>query len=174
MPASLDTAASVAGIGAMTAEDYPAVAAIFAQGIATGNASLETAPPSWEEWDSKHVPECRLAARTAAGAVAGWAALSAVSSRCVYKGVAEVSVYVGETFQGQGLGQRLLQQLVADSEKAGFWTLQAGILPENKASVRLHKKCGFRVVGVREKLGQLNGQWRDVLLLERRSKVAGV
>jgi phosphinothricin acetyltransferase len=157
----------------MTPEDWPAVRAIYLEGIATGNATFETSTPEWEKWDPAHMPSCRFVARLN-GEVLGWAALSAVSSRCVYAGVAEVSVYVAETARGRGVGLQLLSGLVQASEQAGIWTLQAGIFPENQASVRLHEHCDFRIVGRRERLGQLNGTWRDVLLMERRSGVVGV
>lgn len=148
------------------------VRAIYEAGIATGQATFETAAPAWAAWDAAHLADCRLVARRD-GQIIGWAALSPVSSRCVYGGVAEVSVYVADGARGQGTGRALLAALVAASEAAGLWTLQAGIFPENEASVRLHQACGFRVVGRRERLGQLHGVWRDVLLLERRSAVAG-
>jgi len=155
-------------IGPMAAADWPAVRAIYLEGIATGNATFETEAPSWERWDAAHLPHCRLAAREA-GAMLGWAAISAVSSRCVYRGVAEVSVYVAERARGRGVGRALLEALVRESERQGIWTLQAGIFPENEASLELHRRCGFRVVGRRERIGELAGQWRDVLLLERRA-----
>ena len=158
----------------MQAADWTAVAQIYAEGIATGKATFETAVPSWEVWDQNHLPSCRLVARNQKREVVGWAALTAVSGRCVYAGVAEVSVYVAAAAQGQGVGKQLLQALVTASEAANIWTLQAGIFAENEASVRLHERCGFRVVGHREKLGQLNGRWRDVLLLERRSQTVGI
>ncbi len=153
-------------------EDWDAVRAIYEEGIATKNATFETAAPAWEQWDAAHLKDCRFVAR-ANGVVVGWAALSPVSSRCVYGGVAEVSVYVAESAQGQGVGKALLDALVAESERCGLWTLQAGIFPENAASVRLHERCGFRMVGRREKIGQMDGVWRDTLLLERRSKIVG-
>jgi len=158
----------------MTAAHWPAVSAIYAEGIATGQATFTTEIPTWEAWDASHLHACRLVAEDdATGAPLGWAALSPVSSRCVYGGVAEVSVYVGAAARGQGVGRALLSALVADSEKSGLWTLQAGIFPENTASVRLHEAAGFRQVGRRERIGQLHGQWRDTLLLERRSAVVG-
>ena len=159
-------------ISPMQAADWPHVEAIYRAGIATGNATLETAPPGWEKWDDEHLKECRLVARNG-DQVLAWAALTPVSGRCVYAGVAEVSIYVAEKARGQGIGRALLRVLVEASEQAGLWTLQAGILPENTASVSLHEACGFRVVGVRERLGQLNGAWRDVVLMERRSSVVG-
>jgi L-amino acid N-acyltransferase YncA len=159
-------------IRALTEADWPAVAAIYAEGIATGNATFETAVPSWEAWNASHLDEHRLVAESA-GRVVGWAALSPVSDRCCYAGVAENSVYVAAEARGSGVGQALLEALIAGAEKAGIWTIETGIFPENGASVRLHERCGFRVVGVRERLGQLNGVWRDVLQLERRSGVVG-
>lgn len=160
-------------LDAMQPEDWPAVRAIYEEGIATGNATFETNAPEWETWDKGHLESCRLVARRD-GQVIGWAALSPVSGRCVYAGVAEVSVYVADSARGQGVGGALLQALVEASECLEIWTLQAGIFPENVASVALHKRTGFREVGRREKLGCMNGVWRDVLLLERRSKVVGV
>ena len=157
----------------MTIEDWPAVRTIFEEGIATGNATFETKVPSWEEWDAAHLKESRLVA-TDSERIIGWAALSPASSRCVYAGVAEVSVYVKNGERGRGIGKQLLQALVQESEQCGIWTLQAGIFPENEPSIAVHKRCGFRMVGRREKLGQMDGQWRDVLLFERRSSVTGV
>lgn len=156
----------------MTPDDYPAVATIYGEGIQTGNATFQTDIPSWEAWDKAHVKSCRLVA-VSGGQVTGWAALTPVSERCVYGGVAEVSVYVGELFRGHGIGFSLLQELVAESEANSFWTLQAGIFPENTGSVRTHEKAGFRIVGKREKIGKMNDIWRDTLLLERRSAVVG-
>jgi phosphinothricin acetyltransferase len=152
-------------------EDWPRVAAVYAEGMQTGNATFETDVPSWEAWDAAH-PELRLVAELN-GEVAGWAALSPVSDRCCYRGVAENTIYVGAHARGRGVGRALLDELIARSEKAGIWTLQAGIFPENKGSLALHMACGFRIVGVRERLGELNGVWRDVFMLERRSKVVG-
>ena len=160
-------------IAEMRAGDWCAVKAIYMEGIATGHATFETDVPQWEEWDSNHLRTCRLVARTG-GEVTGWAALSGVSTRCVYGGVAEVSVYVAEAARCQGLGALLLQNLVRASEREGIWTLQAGIFPENEASIALHKTCGFRVVGRRQRIGQMHGVWRDVILMERRSEVTGV
>lgn len=156
----------------MTESDWPLVRGIYREGLATGLATFETDVPEWEHWDETHLADCRFVARQD-DRLLGWAAVSPVSSRCVYGGVGEVSVYVGEGARGQGVGGRLLSALVEASERAGLWTLQAGIFPENVASVTLHEKCGFRVVGRRERLGQYHGVWRDVLLLERRSTVIG-
>jgi phosphinothricin acetyltransferase len=152
----------------MRPEDWPAVQAIYQAGIATGDATFETAAPSWEAWDAAHLAAHRLVA-SEGDRVLGWAALAPISDRCAYAGVAEDSVYVAADTQGRGVGRLLLGALVASAERAGIWTVQTGIFPENQASVRLHQACGFRVVGVRERLGQLDGRWRDVLLLERRS-----
>ena len=157
----------------MTAEDWPSVRTIYLEGIATGNATFEQSAPEWKEWNEAHLPGCRLLAR-AEGEVLGWAALSPVSRRHVYRGVAEVSVYVAQKARGNGVGKALLSELVANSERAGFWTLQAGIFPENTASIELHKGAGFRVLGVREKIGCMDGRWRDVVLLERRSRTVGM
>lgn len=157
----------------LTEAHYAAVAVIYAEGIATGHATFATEVPTWPDWHASHLPHSRRVALDANGQVAGWAALTPVSGRCVYRGVAEVSVYVGGSYRGQGVGRELLRQLVADSEQQGIWTLQAGIMSQNTASLRLHEQAGFRVVGVRERLGQLRGQWHDVCLLERRSRVVG-
>ncbi len=156
----------------LTEDDWLTVRAIYQEGIATGNATFEERAPGWKEWDAAHLRVCRLVARAGQG-ILGWAALSPVSSRPVYAGVAEVSVYVAERARGTGVGGQLMARLVIDSEMEGIWTLQAGIFPENTASLRLHAGVGFRVVGTREKLGCLRGQWRDVVLMERRSPVAG-
>ncbi len=157
----------------MTPSDWPSVAAIYLEGIRTGNATFQTESPTWEDWDNAHLPSCRLVA-IVGNSVAGWAALIPVSSRRVYAGVAEESVYVSEKFRGHGIGLALLEKLVTESEAEGFWTLQAGIFPENIGSIRIHEKCGFRVLGRRERIGQMGGVWRDTLLLERRSAVVGV
>jgi phosphinothricin acetyltransferase len=159
-------------IRSLQTSDWPRVREIYEEGIATGHATFETVAPEWEEWDSKHLDECRLVA-VEGERVLGWAALWPASGRCVYGGVAEVSVYVGMDAQGRGIGTGLLQELVRASEEAGIWTLQAGIFPENKSSVRIHEKCGFRVLGTRERLGKMDEWWRDVLLMERRSEVVG-
>jgi phosphinothricin acetyltransferase len=157
----------------MTASDWEDVRRIYLEGIATGHATLETEAPAWDLWDRAHRMDCRIVAREG-GLMLGWAALSRVSERCAYGGVAEVSVYVAVEARGKGVGRALLEELVRASEEAGVWTLQAGIFPENTASLSIHQRCGFRVVGVREKFGNLRGTWRDVALLERRSKRIGV
>ncbi len=157
----------------MRPSDWAAVRAIYAAGIATGNATFATETPEWEKWNADHIESCRLVARSAEQ-ILGWAALSRVSARAVYAGVAEISVYIAETARGRGVGLGLLKVLVEESERAGFWTLQAGIFAENAASLNLHERCGFRVVGKRVKIGCLGGVWRDTVLLERRSSVAGV
>jgi phosphinothricin acetyltransferase len=157
----------------MAAQDWPAVREIYAEGIATGNATFETSPPEWATWDAAHLSSCRFVARLE-NKVVGWAALSPVSSRCVYAGVAEISVYVAQKFRGRRIGTKLLAALIDSSEAAGIWMLQAGIFPENVSSVEMHTKLGFRIVGKREKLGSMDGRWRDVLLLERRSTVTGI
>jgi phosphinothricin acetyltransferase len=158
----------------MLPRHWDEVRAIYLEGLATGDASFETSAPEWERWDASHMRCCRLVALEGAR-VAGWAALSAVSARSVYAGVAEVSVYVGAEFRGTGAGRLLLSTLVAESEGNGVWTLQAGVFPENVASVALHLACGFREVGRRESIGRTkDGRWRDTLLLERRSRVVGV
>jgi L-amino acid N-acyltransferase YncA len=157
----------------MQPEDWSAVREIYGEGIATGNATFETALPDWEKWNSNHRQDCRLVAGTNEQ-VLGWAALSPVSSRRVYSGVAEVSVYVAAAARGRGVGKVLLGALVEESELHGIWTLQAGIFPENIASIALHETCGFRKVGVRRRIGKLGETWRDVALLERRSSRVGV
>jgi len=157
----------------MLPDDWAEVRRIYLEGIATGNATFETEAPSWEKWDSGHVRDCRLVAHNGS-AVLGWAALSPVSSRRVYAGVAEASVYVGENTRGKGIGRKLLAALIRASERNGVWTLQAGIFPENVASIELHKSLGFRELGRRERIGKMGTRWRDVILLERRSLVAGV
>ena len=152
----------------MKPTDWPAVRAIYEEGIATGNATFETTAPDWPEWDAKHLPHCRLISHEREE-ILGWAALSPVSSRPVYRGVAEVSIYVAERARGRGFGRALLDALILESECHAIWTLQAGIFPENTASIELHRSAGFRVVGHRERIGQMpDGTWRDTILLERR------
>ena len=158
---------------AMRRGDSEAVLAVYSEGIATGHATFQDHMPGWEQWDSSHLAACRIVAEHA-GRVIGWAALSPVSGRCVYGGVAEVSIYLIAPARGRGIGKRLLAALVETSDAAGFWTLQAGVFPENRPSVKLLRQGGFRIVGTREKLGRMShgplaGRWRDVLLLERRS-----
>ncbi|MBU6123034.1 GNAT family N-acetyltransferase [Hymenobacter siberiensis] len=155
----------------LMAEHWPAVRTIYAEGMATGMATFTTELPTWQAWDTGHLPTCRLVATDETGTVLGWVALSPVSGRCVYAGVAEVSVYVAAAARGRGMGPALMKALVAESKQNGLWTLQAGIFPENTASVRLHEAVGFRQVGRRERIGQLRGMWHDTLLLERRSAV---
>lgn len=157
----------------LTKRHWPQVRAIYLEGIATGLATFETDVPSWERWSDGHLSCCRLIIGEKE-TVKGWAALSRVSSRPVYAGVAEVSVYVGERYRGEGIGRALLDALINASEKNGIWMLQAGIFAENEASVALHQRCGFRVVGRRERIARLNGCWRDTILMERRSGVVGV
>ena len=152
--------------------DWISVANIYREGIATGYATFETSIPSFTEWDINHLKSCRLVAEHK-GQIAGWAALSPVSGRCVYGGVGEVSVYVGTDYHGLGIGKMLMEHLILESEKAGMWTLQSGIFPENTRSIKLHEKVGFRKIGYREKVGKLNGSWKDNLLYERRSRTVG-
>ena len=160
-------------IAKMTEAHWPAVKAIYESGIGTGQATFQTAAPEWEEWDKAHVQECRLVALEG-NKIIGWAALTPVSGRCVYAGVGEVSVYIDGSARGKGVGKALLNELVHESELNNFWTLQAGIFPENIASIQIHKANGFRIIGSREKIGQMNGVWRDTLLLERRSTSIGL
>lgn len=165
--------AATATIRPMRDADADSVLAIYGEGIETGHATFQERTPDWTAWDAGHIPPCRLVAEIADGIV-GWAALSAVSARPVYRGVREVSVYVAARARGQGVGRELMAALVVESERHGIWTLQAGIFPENEASVALHRDAGFRIVGTRERLGLMTcgpqaGRWRDVLLLERRS-----
>jgi len=156
----------------LNADDYPSVKEIYELGIATGNATFQTEAPSWETWDKDHLKTCRLVAIDEN--VIGWAALTPVSGRCVYAGVAEVSVYVHPNARGKGVGKKLLEALIRESEKENIWTLQAGIFPENKTSLHIHKQCGFREIGYREKIGMTKDIWRDTILLERRSKTVGL
>jgi L-amino acid N-acyltransferase YncA len=148
-------------------EDWPAVRTIYAQGIATANATFETEVPAFDRWAATHPPQYRFVA-TRDREIVGWVAAASVSDRCVYAGVLEDSVYVDARLRGHGIGRRLLETLIAHADATGVWTIQSGIFPENVASLELHQRCGFRVVGTRERLGQLNGTWRDVLLVERR------
>jgi L-amino acid N-acyltransferase YncA len=155
----------------MRAADWPAVKAIYEQGIATQQATYETQAPAWEVWDAGHLAAPRLVAEEA-GAVVGWAALSPASRRACYAGVVEGSVYVAEDARGRGIGIALLARLCSDADAAGIWTIQTSIFPENVASLELHRRCGFRVVGVRERIAQLDGVWRDTVMLERRNSAA--
>jgi len=159
-------------IAVMQPGDWEAVARIYAEGIATGHATFEREVPSRKAWDQDHLNAPRLVARDGE-AVLGWAALSPVSGRCVYGGVGEVSVYVASAARGRGVGKALLTRLIEESEREGLWTLQAGIFPENVPSLAVHRACGFREVGRRERIGQMDGRWRDVVLLERRSQRIG-
>lgn len=156
----------------MLSSDWPAVARIYEEGIETGNATFETRVPEWDEWDDGHLEVCRLVVEER-GVILGWAALSPVSRRHVYSGVAEHSIYIAADARGRGVGSGLLGSLVADSEEAGFWTLQTAIFPENETSIGLHERHGFRVIGTREHLGRHHGRWRDVVLMERRSARVG-
>jgi L-amino acid N-acyltransferase YncA len=156
----------------VNSENYPSVARIYEEGIATGNATFQEHAYAWEEWDRGHLQHSRLLALDE-GNIIGWAALSPVSSRCVYEGVAEVGIYMAASSRGKGYGTILLEKLIESSEANGIWTLQSGIFPENIVSIRLHEKCGFRIVGYRERIGQMNGTWRNTVLLERRSSKTG-
>jgi L-amino acid N-acyltransferase YncA len=160
-------------IKSLLPQHWPQVKAIYESGIATGNATFETAAPEWEKWDAGHAPGCRFIA-VEGQAVLGWAALSPVSVRKVYAGVAEVSIYIDEDRRGKGVGHRLLQALIEASEAHGFWTLQAGIFPENLASIHLHEKHGFRQIGYRERIGKMGDRWRNTVQMERRSAKVGV
>jgi L-amino acid N-acyltransferase YncA len=157
----------------MEPSHWQAVKEIYEEGIATGNATFQQSAPAWEAWDNDHVQHSRIIAKEGEE-VLGWAALTPVSGRCVYAGVAEVSVYISSRARGKGLGKQLLQKLVEESEANNIWTLQAGIFPENVQSVKIHEHAGFRVVGFRERIGVLDGIWRDNLLLERRSNKVGI
>jgi phosphinothricin acetyltransferase len=156
-------------IDQMRADDWEQVRSIYLEGIRSGNSTFETDAPSWEKWNEGHLPFARLVMRDEES-VLGWAALSPVSKRAVYRGVAEVTVYVTESARGKGMGRALLEALIAESEKNGIWTLQASIFPENTASVELHLRCGFREVGRRERIAMLRGVWRDTILFERRRR----
>ena len=157
----------------MLPQHWDAVKIIYEEGINTGNATFQTDAPSWKEWDNAHIKTCRILA-TQNIEVLGWAALTSVSSRSVYAGVAEVSVYVTTNARGNNIGSSLLQELINQSEQNGIWTLQAGIFPENKSSISIHEKNGFRNIGYREKIGKMGNVWRDIILLERRSHKIGV
>lgn len=157
----------------MKNSDWEQVKKIYLDGIKTRLATFQNAAPEWAEWDQTHVKACRIVARSE-DAILGWAALSPTSSRCCYKGIGEVSIYMSNTCKGQGIGTALLKHLIRESEDHGFWTLQSAITRENKASLALHAKCGFREIGFREKIAQMpDGTWHDVVLVERRSRVIG-
>lgn len=157
----------------LTKNDWNQVSEIYREGIETGNATFETQVPCWDKWDIAHTQSCRIVA-TINNFVVGWSALIPVSSRKVYSGVGEVSIYISDNYKNKKVGTRLLKRLIEESEAKGFWTLQAGIFPENTASIKLHQNLGFRIVGFREKIGQMQGIWRDTLLLERRSRKVGI
>ena len=154
-------------------KDWEKVCEIYTQGIETKNATFQVKAPNWQDWNNSHLNTCRIIAELS-GEIVGWSALSPISSRCVYGGVAEVSVYVSNEYSGQKVGTKLLEKLIEESEKNGIWTLQAGIFPENEASLKIHTNLGFRTVGYREKVGKMNGIWRDTILLERRSTKVGI
>ena len=160
----------------MQSVDYPSVSRIFTQGIETGNATYDTSAAVWEDWDAKHLMHSRWVVKSAnEGSVLGWAALSPVSSRVVFSGVAELSIYVDTDYLGKGMGNALMEAVVASSEENGIWMLQSGIFPENQASIGMHEKFGFRLVGRRERIGKMaNDVWRDIVLLERRSLIVGL
>ncbi len=153
--------------------DFTDVSAIYQEGIDGGNATFALKTKTWPEWDAAMLPSCRLVVEIDHKLV-GWAGLSATSTREAYAGVVEVSVYVSNSAQGMGVGFKLLEALIAQSESAGFWTLQAAIFTENQASIKLHQKCDFKILGVRERLGKMHGVWRDVVLMERRSDKVGI
>lgn len=163
---------AVSSVRDLNENDYPFVKKIYEQGIATKNATFETTAPDWDDWNKKYLKECRFVA-VENDKVIGWAALTAVSGRCVYAGVREVSVYVHTEHWGKGIGKQLLNKLISTSEKNNIWTLQAGIFPENKASIKVHLDLGFREVGRREKIGKMDNVWRDTVLLEKRSNLVG-
>ncbi len=157
----------------MQPSDWEAVKEIYEEGIATGNATFQQSAPTWEDWNNSHLQHSRIVAEED-DSILGWAALTPVSGRCVYVGVAEVSVYVSDKARGKGIGKQLLQKLIEESEANGIWTLQAGIFPENTPSIKIHEACGFRIFGTRECIGKMNDVWRDNLQLERRSKIVGI
>jgi phosphinothricin acetyltransferase len=157
----------------MRDEDWPEIKSIYEEGIATGDATFEADASDWEQWNKSHLRDCRLVVKSG-DEIVGWFALSPVSNRCVYGGVAEGSLYVKSSARGQGIGKVLLKAAIEESERIGIWTMQSGTFPENKASIAMQKACGFREVGIRERIGCMNGKWRDVVLLERRSKVVGI
>lgn len=157
----------------LTVDDWEQVRAIYLEGIESGQATFETTAPTWEQFDASHLRECRLAAR-AQNEIIGWAVLSPVSRRKAYEGVAEVSVYVAKSHRGRGAGKTLLENIIIISERCGIWTLQGATFPENAASLRLQERCGFRVVGRRERIARRHGIWRDTIITERRSRLVGL
>lgn len=157
----------------ITEEHFSAIAEIYQQGIDTGFATFETSVPSWEIWNESKLPHSRFLAMEN-NVTLGWIALSKISSRCVYEGVAELSVYVSANHRKKGVGKFLLENLIKDSENHGIWTLQSGMFTENEATIALHQSLGFRIIGYREKIGKLNGVWKDNLIMERRSKIVGI
>lgn len=160
-------------VRSMNPSDWKEVSRIYSEGIATGIATFETQAPTYAQWDKAHTEHCRLIAEQD-GEIMGWAALSPVSSRCVYGGVGEVSVYISNKSRGKGVGKLLMEHLIKESEKAGYWTIQSGIFPENTASIKLHEKIGFRYIGKRERVGKIHGVWKDNLLFEKRSNKVGM
>jgi phosphinothricin acetyltransferase len=154
-------------------DHFPEIAEIYRHGLEMGNATFETSIPKWEDWDKGKLKHSRLAA-VINNTVVGWVALSAVSDRCVYGGVAEVSIYISNDHQGKGIGKALMLKLIEESERNGIWTLQSGMFPENEATVALHKAVDFRIIGYREKIGKLGNTWRDTIMMERRSKTIGI
>ncbi len=160
-------------IDKLTEQSWIDVARIYESAIATKNVTFHTCAPSWDEWDKSHRQDCRLIAKID-NKIVGWSALSYVSSRSVYSGVAEVSVYVDSDFRGKGVGDKLMSSLISDSEKQGIWTLQAAIFPENIGSIKLHLKHGFRIIGIKERIGKMDNEWRDLTMVERRSNVVGI
>lgn len=158
----------------MSKEDWPTIAEIYQLGIETGKATFQTEVPSFSQWDAEHIRQCRFVIKVD-GKIAGWAALSTVSSRYVYRGIAEVSIYIAPDYRSKGYGKTLLDHMVTESEKSGFWTLQSGIMEDNIASLKIHEKCGFRKIGLRERIGRdINGKWRSTILMERRSNTVGI
>lgn len=157
----------------ITKDNFSEIIEIYNQGLATNIATFQNDSPQWEEWDKGHLNFCRISIYDNDKMI-GWASLTPVSSRCVYAGVAEVSIYIAQDERGKGVGKTLLAELIQQSEENGIWTLQSGIFAENEASITLHEKCGFRMVGYREKIGKKNGVWKDNVLMERRSKNIGI
>ena len=172
-PGTTGSPGDVAAMRRLTGQDWPAVEAIYAAGIATGHATFETEPPSWEHFDASKLPGHRLVAVDATDTVLGWVAVSAVSTRQAYRGVVEHSVYVSPAAGGRGVGTALLAAVIDSTEAAGIWTIQSGVFPENKRSLTLHHRLGFRTIGTRERVGEHHGRWRDVVLIERRSQITG-